>query len=67
MLYERCLRIIYNDKQSSVSELLNKISSVSVHTRNIQRFAIEMFRFYKQYIQDKGGKALQLKTCFRVF
>ena len=46
MLHERCLRIIYNDKQSSFTELLNKDSSVSIHIRNIQRLAIEMFRFY---------------------
>ena len=46
MLHERCLRIIYNDKQSSFTELLNKDNSVSIHTRNIQRLAIEMFRFY---------------------
>ena len=47
MLHERCLRIVYNDKQSSFTELLNKDSSVSIHTRNIQRLAIEMFKFYK--------------------
>ena len=46
MLHERCLRIIYNDKQSSFTELLNKDNSVSVHIRNIRRLAIEMFRFY---------------------
>ena len=46
MLHERCLRIIYNDRQSSFDELLNKDSSVSVHIRNIQRLAIEMFKFY---------------------
>ena len=46
MLHERCLGIIYNDKQSSVTELLNKDSSVSIHIRNIQRLAIEMFKFY---------------------
>ena len=45
MLYERFLRIIYNDRQSSFIELLNKDSSVSIHIRNIQRLAIEMFRF----------------------
>ena len=39
-------RIIYNDKQSSFNELLNKDSSVSIHIRNIQRLAIEMFKFY---------------------
>ena len=44
MLHGRCL-IIYNDKQSSFTELLIKDSSVSTHIRNIQRLAIEMFRF----------------------
>ena len=43
MLHERYLRIIYNDKQSSFTELLNKGSSA---LRNIQRLAIEMFKFY---------------------
>ena len=33
-------------KQSSFTELLNKNNSVSIHIRNIQRFAVEMFRFY---------------------
>ena len=30
MVHERCLRIIYNDKQSPFTELLNKNSSVNV-------------------------------------
>ena len=46
MLHERFLRIIYNDKQSSFTELLNKDNSVSIHIRNIQRLAIEMVKFY---------------------
>ena len=46
MLHERCLRIIYNDKQSSFTELMNKDSSVSMHIRNIQRLATEIFRLY---------------------
>ena len=74
MLHERCLRIIYNDKQSYFTDLLNKGSSISMHIRNIQRFAIEMFRFYyglspplisntfKDHIQVKGGKSPQLKA-----
>ena len=44
MLHGRCL-IIYNDKQSSFTELLIEDCSVSIHIRNIQRLAIEMFRF----------------------
>ena len=55
MLHERCLRIIYNDKQSSFAELLNKDNPDSIHIRNIQRLVVE------QYIQVKGGKFLQLK------
>ena len=44
MLHERCLRMIYNDKQSSFTEFLNKENSVSIHIRSTQRH--EMFRFY---------------------
>ena len=46
MLHQKCQRMIYNDKQSSFTELLNKGGSVSIHIRNIQRLAIEMFKFY---------------------
>ena len=43
-LHERCLRIIYNDKQPSYEELLIKDGTVSIHHRNIQTLATEMFR-----------------------
>ena len=33
-LHERCLRTIYNDKQSSFNELLEKDGSASIHERN---------------------------------
>ena len=46
MLHERWLRITYNDKQSSFTELRNKDSYVSVHIINIQVIVSEMFRFY---------------------
>ena len=43
-LHKRCLRIIYNDKQSSFIKLLEKDNSVSIHRRNLQILAIEMFK-----------------------
>ena len=43
-LHERCLRLIHNDKLSSYEELLEIDRSVSIHPKNIQSFAIEMFR-----------------------
>ena len=46
-LHERCLRMIYCDKQSSFEELLEKDSSVSIHERNIQILATEMYKVNK--------------------
>ena len=43
-LHERFLRIIYSDKQSSFETLLEKDSSVSVHNRNLQILATEMYK-----------------------
>ena len=46
-LQERCLRIIYSDKQSSFETLLEKDGSVSVHNRNLQVLATEMYKIKK--------------------
>ena len=43
-IYERALRITYNDSKSTFEELLNKDNSVSIHHRNLQVLAIEMFK-----------------------
>ena len=62
MLHEICQRIIYNDKQSSFTELLNKDNSVSIHIRNIQRLAIEMFRFYNGLSPPLMNNIFKLKA-----
>ena len=43
-LHERCLRLIYSDKKPSYENLLEKDNSVSMHHKNIQVLAIEMFK-----------------------
>ena len=43
-IHERSLRIVYNDDTSSFDELLRKDNSVSIHHRNIQALAIEMYK-----------------------
>ena len=61
MLQERGLRITFNDKQSLFNELLNKHSSISIHIRNIQGLAIEMFKFYKGLFKLKTRNLLNLR------
>ena len=45
--HERCLRIIYGDKQSLFEDLLEKDSFVFIHKRNIQILATEMHKVSK--------------------
>ena len=42
--HERSLRILYKDDISSFNELIQKDNSVTVHTRNIQLLAVEMYK-----------------------
>ena len=43
-IHERALRLIYDDYISSFEYLLTRDKSVSIHHRNIQKVAIEMFK-----------------------
>ena len=43
-IHERALRIVYNDDLSSFDELLNRDSSFTIHSRNNQALAIELYK-----------------------
>ena len=43
-IHERSLRIVYNDPDSTFQELLNRDKSVSIHVRNLQSLAIEIYK-----------------------
>ena len=43
-IHEKALRIVYNDYSSSFEDLLNKDKSVTIHQRNLQQLAIEIFK-----------------------
>ena len=43
-IQERALRIVYKDYVSTFAQLLEKDSSVSIHIRNLQVLATEIFK-----------------------
>ena len=59
-LHERYLRIKYNDNTSSFTDLLEIDNSLSVHYRNIQVLATELYKFI-------NGLSLKLvDDCFKL-
>ena len=44
-LHERAVRIVYSDFKSSFEGLLLKENFFSIHERNVQSFAIEIYKF----------------------
>ena len=43
-LHEICLRLMYNGKTPSYKEVMEKDGSVSIHYKQIQVFAVKMFK-----------------------
>ena len=43
-IHERLLRIVFNDNTSTFRKLLDKDNSVTIHERNIQNLAIELYK-----------------------
>ena len=43
-LHERALRLFYKDEDLTFQELLNKDNSVTIHHKNLQRLAVEMYQ-----------------------
>ena len=43
-LHERALRIVYQDYSSSFTELLEKDNLTTIHNRNIELLATELFK-----------------------
>ena len=43
-LHERALRIVYKNEDLTFQELLDKDGAVTIHHRNLQRLALEMYK-----------------------
>ena len=64
-LHERCLGIVYNDRYLSFNELLEKDGSVSIHMRNIQILATEMYKLVNNLSPTIMNRAFKLKSDSR--
>ena len=60
-LYERYLRIIYNDKNTNFEELLNNDNSVSIHHNNVHALAIEMYKVANSMPPEIMNEVFKLK------
>ena len=58
-LHERCQRLTYHHKQLTFEELPEKEDSVSIHIRNLQTLAIEMYKVM-------NGTSEIMKEIFRI-
>ena len=61
-LHERCLRLIYSDKKSSYENLLENDNSVSIHHKNIQALATEMFKVKHKLCPDITSDIFKERT-----
>ena len=43
-LHERALRVLYKDKNLTFEELLQKDQAFTIHERNLQKLAVEMYK-----------------------
>ena len=61
ILHERCLRLVYIDKQSRFEKLLFKDSFVSIHHRNKQSLTFETFKVKNRSSRKIMNKTFQLR------
>ena len=61
-LHERALRLVYNDFKSSFHQLLEKDNSVTIHQRNLQILAVEIFKVHNNITPEIIKDVFELKN-----
>ena len=60
-LHERSLRIAYSDQSSTFEELLERDKTFSIHHKNIQSLAIEIYKFVNGLSPEITNSVFNLK------
>ena len=74
-LHERSLRIVYSDQSSTFEELLERDKTFSIHHKNIQSLAIEIYKFVNGLSPEimnsvfnlKENKRYSLRNVFELY
>ena len=64
-IHERALRLVYKDDVSSFSDLLKKDNAFTIHERNIQSLAIELFKVVNRISPEIMKHVFPLKETVR--
>ena len=51
-IHERTLQLVYDDRQSTFEELLNIDKSVTIHHRNLQVLATELYKVHHRLARE---------------
>ena len=60
-LHERSLRIVYSDQSSTFEELLERDKTFSIHHKNVQSLAIEIYKFVNDLSPEIMDSVFNLK------
>ena len=61
-IHERSLRITYKDRASTFEELLRKDNSVTIHHRNLQVLATELYKVENDMDPEVVNEVFQKRT-----
>ena len=64
-IHERALRVVYNDHRSSFDELLLRDNSVTIHVRNLQALAIELYKVVNDISPEIMKQVFSIKEAKR--
>ena len=64
-IHERSLRLVYEDRASSFEELLIKDNCFTIHERNIQTLAIELYKVVNRISPELMSKVFPLKETVK--